>query len=234
VSRLSRQCGIVNISQLCRPPRHVAGIALLFFYFIITSFSFSSLLSDYHHFSLPGSSLSCGNALDCCFNGCSDRISAKSPTVVTSALRVFLHSLQTSSSISSIRLPPFPSKSFAVNLQSIHSKLTISILTVSYNNKVQKIVPLLFASCSLLLSSSFINLFLSVSVSDALMSAHLFHRALLHASPTSAFTSPHICPRLHCSPVHVRMSPIVTAIMSASCGGGGRDYNTRPLSSSRH
>jgi hypothetical protein len=31
MSRLSRQCGILNISQAYRPPRPVAGIALLFF-----------------------------------------------------------------------------------------------------------------------------------------------------------------------------------------------------------
>jgi hypothetical protein len=32
VSRLSRQCGILNISQPYRPPRPVKGIALLFFF----------------------------------------------------------------------------------------------------------------------------------------------------------------------------------------------------------
>jgi hypothetical protein len=31
VSRLSRQCGILNISQSYRPPRPVTGITLLFF-----------------------------------------------------------------------------------------------------------------------------------------------------------------------------------------------------------
>jgi hypothetical protein len=32
VSRLSRQCGILNILQLYRPPRPIMGIALLFIY----------------------------------------------------------------------------------------------------------------------------------------------------------------------------------------------------------
>jgi hypothetical protein len=35
VSRLSRQCGNLNISQPYRPPRPVMGIALLFFYFTV-------------------------------------------------------------------------------------------------------------------------------------------------------------------------------------------------------
>jgi hypothetical protein len=32
VSRLSRQCGILNVSQPYRPPRPIMGIALLYYY----------------------------------------------------------------------------------------------------------------------------------------------------------------------------------------------------------
>jgi hypothetical protein len=40
VSRLSRQCGIFNISQAYRPPRPVTGIAMLYFYISYSVFYF--------------------------------------------------------------------------------------------------------------------------------------------------------------------------------------------------
>jgi hypothetical protein len=49
VSRLSRQCGILNISQLYRPARPVTGIALLFyiFYFYYAIFRLKRRVQDH-------------------------------------------------------------------------------------------------------------------------------------------------------------------------------------------
>jgi hypothetical protein len=45
VSRLSRQCGILNISQPYRPPRHVTGIALLY---VLSQVIFRTEESEHH------------------------------------------------------------------------------------------------------------------------------------------------------------------------------------------
>jgi hypothetical protein len=44
--RLSGQCGILSISQPNRPPRTVAGIALLYFYFILKGITSNAFHGD--------------------------------------------------------------------------------------------------------------------------------------------------------------------------------------------
>jgi hypothetical protein len=44
VCRLSRHCGNLSISQPCRPPRSVTGIALLYIYALVSSIKYQAIL----------------------------------------------------------------------------------------------------------------------------------------------------------------------------------------------
>jgi hypothetical protein len=61
MNRLSRQCGILNISHPCRPPQTVTETALLFFYpHILHSTLLSNILSIYFSSHVEGT---CNTAL---------------------------------------------------------------------------------------------------------------------------------------------------------------------------